>query len=110
MKLEEQLRVYAEEKIKVQGIGHIVELKEIKAYLLDKYGTNPSSVIPADHCYNRVNNGISINSKTFFEYMGGGKYKILGPDYPYNGKIYAKHKDEPEMVVGECVNGTRVLY
>jgi hypothetical protein len=66
--------------------------------------TNPTSILPADRCYNRINKGIERNF-TFhvFDLSDDSTYKYLGEGYNYSGPIYWKGK-----VVGEWVNGKKV--
>lgn len=67
-------------------------------------GTNPSSVLPADRCYNRINLGIEKHFDFhIFEALDNGSYKFLGENYLYSGHIYWKGK-----VVGEWLNGKKV--
>ncbi|MHC1729292.1 MAG: endonuclease NucS domain-containing protein [Syntrophobacteraceae bacterium] len=62
-------------------------------------GTNRTSVIPSDYCYNILNRGIKFD-RHFFEYRDG-QYKILGPNYEYVGPIYWKGKKVGEWRKGE---------
>ena len=58
-----------------------------------KLDINPSSIIPSDYCYNRVNNGIDpIQKPVLFKYRGHNQYLCLGTDNPYNGDVYHKPK------------------
>lgn len=89
------------------AIGTVLTRQEIVDKVVLKYGCNPSSIIPSDYCYNRLNNGIDFrNYLHIFEYRDRSSYKYLGVNYPYNGKIYHNPKSGPEIVVGEWVNGT----
>ena len=88
-------------------IGTVFTRQEIIDKVVLKHGCNPSSIIPSDYCYNRLNNGIDFgNYLHIFEYLTRSSYKYLGENYPYNGKIYHKPKSGQEIVVGEWVNGT----
>lgn len=88
-------------------IGTVLTRQEIVDKVVLKYGCNPSSVIPSDYCYYRLNNGIDFrNYLHIFEYFNRSSYKYLGENYPFNGKIYHKPKSGQEIVVGEWVNGT----
>jgi hypothetical protein len=49
-------------------------------------GTNRSSVIPSDYCYNIINAGIKFDFHVF-EYLGDAQYMCLGIDHPYSGPI-----------------------
>lgn len=104
--LVEEMRDYVNQIIEIHGIGHILSTKEIKYYFKVNRGMNPGSIIPSDYCYNRTNNGISLENPKFFEYIGHGKYRCLGELYKYTGKIFHKPKGSScEIVVGEWVNG-----
>lgn len=107
--IEEQVIETVNNLIEDYGLGYIATSQEIYKIILDEYGTKPGSIIPSDYCYNRINNGISLDKPTLFEYIKRGQYKCLGMDYPYNGAIYHKAKDMPEILVGKCVNGERFL-
>lgn len=88
-------------------IGTVFTRQEIIDKVVLKHGCNPSSIIPSDYCYNRLNNGIDFgNYLHIFEYLTRSSYKYLGENYPYNGKIYHKPRSGKEIVVGEWVNGT----
>lgn len=91
------------------GIGHIVTTSEIIDYLHSNRGINVGSIIPSDYCYNRINNGITVESPTVFEYVKHGTYKCLGENYPYSGVIYHKPRGSYEFPIGHCVNGVRFI-
>jgi hypothetical protein len=90
--------------------GNIVYLSKVKKELFEKYGTNASSIILSDYCYNRINKGIPFE-KHIFEYQGHGTYRYLGENYPYAGFIYEKPQGKnKESIAGEWKNGTNILY
>ncbi|MGA2225659.1 MAG: hypothetical protein ABSH41_14585 [Syntrophobacteraceae bacterium] len=60
---------------------------EIKRKLNAKYATKEGSVIPSDYCYNHSNKGRALMDHSIFEKIGHGKYRYLGPGYPYTGNI-----------------------
>lgn len=95
--------------IEKHELGYIATSQEIYKIISDEYGTKPGSIIPSDYCYNRINNGISLDKPAIFEYIKRGQYKCLGLNFLYNGEIYHKAKDMPEILVGQCVNGERFL-
>lgn len=77
----------------------------------DKYGLNPSSVIPSDYCYNRVNKGINYLKKpALFEFDAEtGNYNCLGT-YPYCGDVFHRPRGEKmDIRVGVCENGKRKI-
>lgn len=79
--------------------------KEIIEKVLETYpGTNPTSVIPSDYCYNITNKGIPFKTH-LFEFLGSGNYKCLGKNYPYSGDILWKGEK-----VGEWENGDLKLW
>lgn len=46
-----------------------------------------------------------------FEFLGNSRYKYLGENYPYTGKIFAKSVgSNKELVIGEWNNGKMILY
>ena len=90
-------------------VGSIVTSSQVRDELSKKYGTNASSIILSDYCYNRINLGIKFN-KYIFEYLGRDTYKYLGEDYPYTGLIYAKPIGQnKEHIVGEWNKGELVM-
>ena len=83
---------------------------EIKSELETRYGTNPSSVIPSDYCYNRWNLGVTTQQPIFVR-VGSGEYRFIGPDQPYTGLIFGRPRgDSGDRVIGECTKGKRKLY
>ena len=88
--------------------GMVFTSKDIRDELKNRFGTNVRSVLPSDFCYNRLNKGIGFEENNrLFEYVEG-KYKYLGENYPYTGKIYHKpYGSETETLVGYWVNGNR---
>jgi hypothetical protein len=89
--------------------GSVVFSSEIKNLLEKKYGTNPSSVILSDYCYNRFCIG-THHGKYLFEHLAQGKFRYLGENYPYSGKIYNKPTGESEIkIIGEWKDGEKIL-
>ena len=89
--------------------GMIVKSSDVIEMLRSRFGTNPSSVILSDYCYNRFNDGIKF-TRHIFEYLDSNSYKYLGENYPYNGNIIHKPKgQEIEKIVGEWKNGIKFL-
>ncbi len=93
---------------KVFDPSHFSELltgKQIIDMIEAEYpGTNRDSIMPADYCYNKVNNGISFKFH-YFEYLkdarrGEPQYKVLGENFDYEGAIYWKKE-----IVGEWRKG-----
>ena len=79
---------------------------EIKDMVHMKYGRKKGSIIPTDYCYNRYNKGIDIEKHLkIFEYTDDKRFKYLGEDYPYTGKIFHKAKGCGEICIGELENG-----
>ncbi|MBB1284578.1 hypothetical protein HRH25_09360 [Flavisolibacter sp. BT320] len=82
--------------------GRTFKPHEIIDLIKQKYpDTNPSSIIPADRCYNKINIGIE---KYFdfhvFEALDDGSYKFLGEEKPFTGYIKWKGR-----IVGEWLDG-----
>jgi len=70
-----------------------------------KFKINRASVIPSDYCYNRINDGVKFD-KHLFHYEGNNKYKYLGENFRYTGKVYHRKKGaKDDEVVGEWING-----
>ena len=63
MTIPEQMQTITAELISRNGIGYKISSQELKALLKARFGTNLSSIIPPDYCYNRVNKGM-----VFFRY------------------------------------------
>lgn len=78
----------------------------IKLFVSEKFGTNKTSVIPPDYCYNRINKGIAFNKHLFIR-LSPGEYRYVGENFPYTGWIYQKSRtDKNERVVGRWDNGS----
>jgi hypothetical protein len=69
-------------------------------------GTNPTSVIPSDYCYNMVNAGINFDFH-HFESLGEheGRYRCLRRCCKYTGRIYWKPVGAACEQVGEWKDG-----
>lgn len=86
-------------------IGQLLTRDQILEIVENAFpGTNKTSVLPSDYCYNIVNAGIDFDFH-LFEYnvsakRGEPQYKYLGPSFDYEGPIYWKDK-----VVGEWIRG-----
>ena len=79
--------------------------EEIIDLVVNTYpGTNRSSVIPSDYCYNLINATLPFDFH-IFESLGEGRYKCLGPNDPYTGPIYWKGEQ-----VGKWEEGTYQLW
>lgn len=90
--------------------GDIISRSDLKQKLQLLHGTNPSSVIPSDFCYNRFNNGI-IFTKHLFEYLTKSTYKYIGENANYTGLIFHKSKStQEEVVIGEWRDGVKTIY
>lgn len=92
------------------GEDHIVSTAEIKEWCEQNCDTNPSSIIPTDYCYNRTNNGINQDGRVarpkFLEFVGRGRFRVLGKNYPYTGDMYARPRGyDEDIVVGHWKNG-----
>ena len=71
-----------------------------------EFGTNPTSVIPSDYCYNRFNIGIPFRHHLFVR-VARKEFKFVGEDYPYSGRVFWRPKGhDAEVIVGEWQNGT----
>lgn len=85
--------------------GKTFKPHEIIEMIQQKYpGTNSSSILPSDRCYNKINIGIEDHFDFHvFEALDDGSYKFFGEGYLYDGPIYWKDKK-----VGEWINGRKV--
>lgn len=105
MTIDQKMIHAVSEIIKVKGSGSTVTRKELVYLLHNNYGVAIGSIIPSDYCYNRINDGITLTKPTLFEYLGPGRYRCLGENFPYTGDIY--HNG---YIVGMCENGLRKVY
>ena len=77
--------------------------EEIKDLVVKAHpGTNKNSIIPSDYCYNLVNKDPASFKLHLFESLGKGKYKCLGPSYPYSGPILWKGEPVGKWEHGKC--------
>ena len=84
---------------------------ELREGLRQKFGTNPSSVIPSDHAYNRWNRGLGDRWKPIFFRLTSGEYDFLGADFAYTGLVYAKPREGgDERVIGEWTGGRFIRF
>jgi hypothetical protein len=92
-------------------IGTVFSTSEIKVLVSSNFLTNPSSIIPTDYCYNRFNSGIDFDEHLkIFEYIERGKFRYLGKNYPYSGKVYHKPLGNREFCIGEYKEGIFKKY
>lgn len=105
------LTIYDQLKEVLEGReGDIITATEMKDLLATKYGTNKESILLADYCYNRYNNGISF-TKHLFQYIDRNMYKYLGENALYTGLIFQKKKGETsECIVGEWIDGVKYMH
>ena len=107
--LKEQLANYINEYVRINGVGAIVDSRTILS--ISGLSRSVGNILPSDFCYNRFNNGIKgFKGPFLFEYLGTNKFRILGENYKYSGKIYHKPKGGVEQLVGEWVNGSPIIY
>ena len=84
--------------------GEVLARQDIIAAVHEKYGTNPSSIIPSDYCYNRTNKGAA--DKPLFEWLDDGQYRYLGEGYSYTGAVHSRPQGSGEdTVVGHWQDG-----
>lgn len=109
MTVDEQLSEVVDSLVKEHGCGYIITRAELIDIMKSRFQTTPGSVIPSDYCYNRLNNGITLEKPTLFEFLGGGRYSCLGEYYCYNGPIFHRPKGASEdEIVGQCIDGERI--
>lgn len=107
MTIPEQMQIITAELISKNGVGYRISSQELKELLGARFGTNYSSIIPSDYCYNRVNKGIVfMKHPRLLAYSGHGIYECLGENYPYDKSVYAQPKGtKDEVIVGVWQNG-----
>lgn len=69
------------ECLKDVPLGTRMKRQEIIDLVHEKFGTNPSGIIPSDYCYNMMNQGISDHHAAFFLNVGTGLYEYVGEGY-----------------------------
>ena len=79
MTITEQYR----ECLKDIPIGTKLTRTQIIDMLHSKYGTNETSIVPSDHCYNMTNKGLrgSNRDNNFFLNVGNGEYEYVGEHF-----------------------------
>lgn len=91
--------------------GYRVSSSQIKKELKAAFGTNPSSVMISDYCYNRTNDGINFEQRPhLFKYLARNEYEFLGENYKYTGKIFHKPINRKIREYGEWISGRLVIY
>ena len=107
MTIPEQMQVITAELISQNGIHYRISSQELKSMVVSRFGANPSSIIPSDYCYNRVNKGITfLKHPRLLAHVGHGIYECLGENYPYNEPVFARPKEsKSEVIVGVWENG-----
>lgn len=82
-------------------VGEEFTRKQIIDLVVSTYpGTNKTSVIPSDYCYNIINRGINFQNH-LFEHLEFGHYIVLGVNYDYEGPIFLKGEQVGEWKKGE---------
>lgn len=95
--------------VTIHGTNIVMDGRQVlnTAGLLSSKG----NILPSDFCYNRYNFGLKDFCGPFlFEYLGVGKYRLLGENYSYSGYIYHKPKGSNEVIVGKWENGKKTMY
>ena len=107
MMIFEQMQEITEKLILQHGIECEISSQELKTLINVHFGTNPSSIIPSDYCYNRANKGIVFSGDTrLLVYGGRGVYICLGKNYPYDKPVYTRPKGtKTDIVVGTWEKG-----
>ncbi len=65
------------------------------------------SVLPPDHCYNRINKG--ARKRKFFEYLGTNSFKVWGEYADFNGPVFWHPIGLDEIKVGKCIKGEQII-
>ena len=109
MTIDDKMAIVANELADEFHCEHVITRGELQHLMYERFNVTPGSVIPSDYCYNRLNNGITLNKPTLFKYLGGGKYLCLGEGYCYNGPILHRPRGEKtDKIIGECIDGERI--
>jgi hypothetical protein len=82
-----------------------IRLADLVDGVVRECGCARKSVLPSDHCYDRVNDGLPPDHTPMFVHAGRGLYRFLGPGYPYTGPRYHHPKGRPPVLVGVWVDG-----
>ncbi|HEX2974741.1 MAG TPA: hypothetical protein VHO68_02295 [Bacteroidales bacterium] len=89
--------------------GEIITSAYVIIEINRKFGTKSESIMLSDYCYNRMNVG-THHGKYLFEFLEPGKFRYLGENYPYSGRIYSKPSGKgKEELIGEWINGKKFL-
>lgn len=106
---KQQLIDSINEYVRKNGIGTIAD--SITILRIAGLSKSKGNILPSDYCYNRYNIALkNFEGPFLFEYLGINKFKILGENYSYSGKIYHKPKGDVEQVIGEWINGHPHIY
>lgn len=91
-------------------VGTLQTAADIRRRVVEAFGMNPTSVIPSDYCYNRLNLGVP-DPKPLFLRVGTGEYQFVGPAFPYTGLVFGRPRGTTtDQVVGERGEGVLRLY
>lgn len=96
-----------------------IPLREIVQQVVAECGCGSDSVLPSDHCYDRINDGIALVSsdgpreidmkwRPMFEHVGhdrSGLYRFRGRDYAFTGRLVHYPKGGTPREVGQWVKG-----
>ena len=66
--------------------GRPLQRKLLVEEVAAECGCKMGSVLPSDHCYNRVNDGLPPDHTPMFVHEGKGLYRFIGKNAPYTGK------------------------
>lgn len=81
-------------------------IKKIEELIGEKL--NKDSLLPSDYCYNRINKDTKYPLFELLDNNAG--YKILGPNFPYEGKIFHHTKSGEVKEVGHWIKGKCEFY
>ena len=105
---QEKMALFISGMIEKYGIGFEISTEEIQDVLFNAFDVKRGSLLPSDYCYNRWNKGLPEDMPAFLDYLGRGNYRVLGADYPYNGEIFTRSKNEiQDRSVGYCIDGQK---
>jgi 5-methylcytosine-specific restriction protein A len=105
---QEKMALFISGMIEQHGIGFEIATEEIQDALFNAFDVKRGSLLPSDYCYNRWNKGLPEHMPAFLEYLDRGNYRVLGANYPYNGEIFTRPKNEiQDRSVGYCIDGQK---
>jgi hypothetical protein len=86
-------------------LGDVLPKQDIDREIVRLGRYTAGGIPPADYCYNLINRAPLSFRYPVFEWVERGRYRYLGPNYPYTGPIFWRPAGG-ERQVGEWKDGT----